>query len=60
MKTALSLMFALITTTALAEPLPVPKPPGPGGSSPHSLHRERLILRAVAGCFGRHRQAAER
>ena len=35
MKTALSLMLALITTTALTEPLPVPKPPGPGGSCPH-------------------------
>jgi len=31
MKTALSLMLALATTTALAEPLPVAKP-GPGGS----------------------------
>ena len=36
MKTALSLMLALITTTALTEPLPVPKPPVPGGSCPHS------------------------
>jgi len=35
MKTALSLMFALVTTTALTEPPPVPKPPGPGGSYPH-------------------------
>src|SRR5262249_38681835 len=35
MKTALSLMFALVTTTALTEPPPVPKPPGPGGSCPH-------------------------
>src|SRR5262249_12296596 len=34
-KTALSLMFALVTTTALTESLPVPKPPGPGGSCPH-------------------------
>jgi hypothetical protein len=34
-KTALSLMFALVTTTALTEPPPVPKPPGPGGSCPH-------------------------
>jgi hypothetical protein len=25
----------LISTAALAEPLPVPKPPGPGGSCPH-------------------------
>ena len=31
MKTALS----PLTTTALTEPLPVPKPPGPGGSCPH-------------------------
>jgi hypothetical protein len=60
MKIALSLMFALVTTTALTEPLPVPKPPGPGGSSPHSRHRERLILHAVAGCFGRHREAEQR
>ena len=28
-------MLALATTTALTEPLPVPKPPGPGGSCPH-------------------------
>src|SRR5215470_10150662 len=35
LKTALSLMFALVTTTALTEPPPVPKPPGPGGSCPH-------------------------
>jgi hypothetical protein len=34
-KIALSLMFALVTTTALTELLPVPKPPGPGGSCPH-------------------------
>jgi hypothetical protein len=35
MKTALSLMLALVTTTGLTEPLAVPKPPGPGGSCPH-------------------------
>ena len=35
MKMALSLMLALVTTTALTEPLPVPKPRGPGGSCPH-------------------------
>ena len=58
MKTALSLMLALVTTTALTEP--VPKPPGPGGSSPHSRHRERHIQHAVAGCFGRHREAEQR
>ena len=34
MKIALSLMFALVTTTALADPLPVAKPLGPGGSCP--------------------------
>ena len=31
MKIALSLMLALVKTTALTEPLPAPKPPGPGG-----------------------------
>jgi hypothetical protein len=35
MKTALSLVLALVATTALGEPLPVPKPPGSGGSCPH-------------------------
>ena len=35
MKTALSLILALVTTTALTEPPPVPQPPGPGGSCPH-------------------------
>jgi hypothetical protein len=35
MKTALSLMLALAASVALAEPLSVPKPPGPGGSCPH-------------------------
>jgi len=34
-KAALSLMLALVTTTALTEP--VPKPPGPGGSCPARL-----------------------
>jgi hypothetical protein len=33
MKTALSFMLALITTTALAEPLPVPKPPARAGAA---------------------------
>jgi hypothetical protein len=28
-------MLALVTTTALIEPLPVPKPQGPDGSWPH-------------------------
>jgi hypothetical protein len=35
MKIALSLVLAPVTTTALAEPLPQPKPQGPGGSCPH-------------------------
>ena len=54
MKTALSLMLALATTTALTEPLPVPKARA-GRLVPARLHRERLILHAVTGCFGRHR-----
>jgi hypothetical protein len=28
-------MLALVTATALTEPLPVPKPQGPDGSWPH-------------------------
>ena len=60
MKTALSLMLALSATALNAKPLPVAKPQAPGGSCPHGLHRERLILHAVAGCFGRHREAEQR
>jgi hypothetical protein len=48
MKTALSLMLALATTTALTEPLPVPKARA-GRLVPARLHRERLILHAVTG-----------
>src|SRR5215470_8462307 len=49
MKTALSLMLALVTTTALTEPLPVPKPVGPGGRrtatsrAAHSVCRQRAL-----------------
>src|SRR5262249_48686821 len=46
MKTALSLMLALITTTALTEPLPVPKPPGPGGCIP--CRKALMFLLAAA------------
>jgi len=31
----IKLALALLTTAALAEPLPVPKPIGPGGSCPY-------------------------
>jgi len=58
MKTALSLMLALATATALTEPPPVPKPPGLGGIA--RLYPVGLVLHPVAGCCGRHRQAAER
>src|SRR5215471_14692085 len=51
-------MLALITTTALTEPLPVPKARA-GRLVPARLYRERLILHAVAGRCGRHRQAAQ-
>ena len=50
MKTALSLMLALITTTALTEPLPVPKPPGPGGSCPHGYIASGLKRWDAAFC----------
>src|SRR5262249_50049945 len=62
MKTALSLMLALITTTALTEPLPVPKPPGAG-----RLHPLQKGVDVPAGSCGRacakesdHRQLARR
>jgi hypothetical protein len=50
-------MLALVTTTALTEPLPVPKPQGPGGSWPHRYIGVGLLLHVVAGCCGRHREA---
>jgi len=58
MKTALSLRA--LRHRAQCRAAPVAKPQAPGGSSPHGLHRERLILHAVAGCFGRHREAEQR
>src|SRR5262249_36288639 len=58
-KTALCLMFALVTTTALTEPPPVPNPPGPGGSCPHGYIASRLILHAVPRRSGRHREAEQ-
>jgi len=58
MKIALSLMLVLATTTALTEPLPVPKARA-GRLVPARLYRERLILHAVAGRCGRHRQAEQ-
>ncbi len=30
-----ALVFTTMNTALLAEPLPLPKPPGPGGSCPH-------------------------
>src|SRR5262249_45645823 len=69
MKIALSLMFALVTTTALTEPLPVPKPPGPGGSCPHDYiasgsfsARRRRVLRPPSRrrATARHRPAPAR
>src|SRR5262249_12960346 len=50
-KTALSLMFALVTTTAVTEPLPIPKSAGPGGSCPHGYF--------ASGSFCVHRRGAE-
>jgi hypothetical protein len=49
MKTALSLMLALITTTALTEPLPVPKPRGPGGSCSHGYIASRSFCMPSTG-----------
>jgi hypothetical protein len=48
----------LISTAALAEPVPVPKPTGPGGSCPHGYIA--LVLRPRPGRTGCHRQAGKR
>jgi len=57
MKTALSLMLALITT-ALTEPLPRAEAAGAGRELPAQVHRKRLILHAVVWRAGDDRQAA--
>jgi hypothetical protein len=62
MKTAISLILALLTTTALTQPLPVSKPPGLGGSRPHgylasgSLPRGARLRGDARGGDGRIRQ----
>ena len=62
MKTALSLMLALITTTAPSRCRA--EAAGAGRLVPARLYRERLILHTVlhtvAGCFGRHHEAEQR
>jgi hypothetical protein len=35
LKAIIATVLALFAPAVLAEPLPVPKPPGPGGSCPH-------------------------
>src|ERR1700756_1368751 len=54
MKTALSLILALVTTTALTEAA------GAGRLVPARLPGIGLVLHAVAGCCGRHREAEQR
>jgi hypothetical protein len=57
MKTALSLMLALATTTAFTEPPPVP--PGPGGSCLHGyIRRARTARRWVLRTPSRSRATA--
>jgi hypothetical protein len=58
MKTALSLMLALATTTALTEPLSAPKRPRPGRELLARVHCKRLILHAAVWRAGDDRQAA--
>ena len=53
MKTALSFMLALITTTAPHRAAARTEAAGTGRLVLARLHRERLILHAVTGCFGR-------
>jgi len=59
MKTALSFMLALITTTAPHRAAARAETARAGRIVPARLHRERLILHAVTGCFGRHREAEQ-
>ena len=54
MKTAISLMLALVTTTALTEPLPRGEATESGRLVPARLYRERLILHADARRAGCH------
>src|SRR5262249_47397751 len=49
MKTALSLTLALVTTTALAEPLPVPQPPGQAARAPPTQGTEDAIAKPSNG-----------
>ena len=45
----ISIALAVSTVAALAEPLPVHKPPGPGGSCPHGYLSSGSYLHVVAG-----------
>ena len=41
-----AVVLAFAATAAIAEPLPVPKPSGLGGSPPAGLHDRRAFLRS--------------
>jgi hypothetical protein len=45
----ISIALAVSTVASLAEPLPVHKPPGPGGSCPHGYLSSGSYLHVVAG-----------
>jgi hypothetical protein len=45
---AITIALALVSSAAIADPLPQPKPGTPGGSCPHA-YVERLVLRSVTG-----------
>ena len=53
-------IVALLPSLALAQPLPQPKPPGPGGSLPARLHIVGKLLCAARGRPGRDPVATER
>jgi hypothetical protein len=53
-------VLAVIATAVHTEPLPQPKPPGPGGSCPHGYTSSGKLLRPVSACAGRNSETAER
>ena len=60
MKTAISLMLAPQHDDGAHRAAARAEAAGAGRLVPARLHRERLILHAVTGCFGRHRDVAVR